>query len=87
MRIGIVLGSIWATRKHPSLAGQTFLRVRLHGDELIAVDHCGAGVGEQVLITLGSAARSETSLPVDAAIVAILDQTEGAACPSTESSS
>ncbi len=80
MRIGIVTGSIWATRKHPALGGQALLKVKIAGDQLIAADYCGAGVGEAVLLTLGSAAAPDGGLPVDAAIVAILDQSEGSNC-------
>ena len=76
MQIGVVTGSIWATRKHAALQGQTLLRVQLAEGRLIAVDCCGAGIGETVLITRGSGARGESGLPVDAAVVAILDQTE-----------
>lgn len=76
MRVGVVVGSIWATRKHPALGGQALLQVQIEGDTFIAVDYCGAGVGETVLVTLGSSAGCDRALPVDAAIVAILDQSE-----------
>lgn len=50
----------------------------------VAIDLAGAGVGEVVLVTLGSAARVDhdgQSAPTDAAIVAIVDsvQVEGEA--------
>lgn len=85
MRIGLVTGSIWATRKHPALGGQALLQVSVAGDSIIAVDYCGAGVGEVVLITLGSSASAEKMLPVDAAVIAILDQSEGSNCQQTKS--
>jgi len=61
MRIGQVVGSIWATRKHPALGGQALLQVRVAGDTFIALDYCGAGVGETVLLTLGSSAGLDRS--------------------------
>lgn len=45
----------------------------------VAVDLVGAGVGEVVLVTLGSAARVDRdgqSTPTDAAIVAIVDSVQ-----------
>ena len=77
MRIGTVLGPIWATKKCTALAGQIFLRVATEGGEVIAADRVGAGVGERVILVSGGAARLERrDVPVDAAIVAILDETE-----------
>lgn len=76
MRRGMVIGSVWATKKSPKLGGQILLRVQVEGQELIAADLVGAGQGEQVLIVHGAAARQESGAPVDAAIVAILDQVE-----------
>ena len=43
---------------------------------MIAIDSMGAGIGEYVLITTGSSARlalPNTSAPVDAVIVGIVD--------------
>ena len=77
MRIGTVLGPIWATKKCPALAGQIILRVATEGGEVIAADRVGAGVGERVVLVSGGAARLERrDVPVDAAIIAILDETE-----------
>jgi ethanolamine utilization protein EutN len=47
------------------------------GEVFVAVDAVGAGVGEQVLIARGSAARmalDNESAPVDATIVGIIDE-------------
>ena len=45
--------------------------------QLVAVDLVGAGVGDKVLLSFGSAARMENPhAPADAAIVGILDQLE-----------
>ena len=58
--------------------GQAFLTVRLAGGEriLVCADCVGAGEGELVLVTTGGAARVAAGMdvPVDAAIVGIVDQ-------------
>ena len=75
MKIGTVTGSVWATRKAQCLAGQTFLVVDTLGGTLVAADHVGAGKGDRVLLVTGSAAsRFSMESPVDAAVVAIIDQ-------------
>lgn len=74
MRIGLVTGAVWATRKAECLQGQTFLMVDLGDARLVAADRVGAGVGDRVLLVTGSAAaRFCMDAPVDAAVVAILD--------------
>ena len=46
----------------------------------VAIDLVGAGVGEVVLVTLGSAARvapdGQTAAPTDAAVIAIVDSVQ-----------
>ena len=84
MLIAMVVGNVWATRKEDSLNGQKFMvvqRVPLgkedSAESFVAVDCVGAGIGEKVLVTTGSAARkafSNDSIPVDAAIVGIIDE-------------
>ncbi len=82
LRIGIVTGSVWATRKAECLQGQRFLVVRADGGELVAADQVGAGTGDRVLLAEGTvAARYCMDAPVDAAVVAILDQEDGDVCP------
>ena len=79
MKTGIVTGSVWATRKADCLQRQTFLTVDVDDGQLVAADQVGAGVGDRVLIVLGkTAARYWMEAPIDAAIVAILDEKEGA---------
>lgn len=77
MLLGTVEGNLWATKKSARLVGQTFLNVRLAGDEgtLICADCVGAGEGELVLVATGGAARvaAGRDIPVDAAIVGIVD--------------
>ena len=45
MRIGKVIGAIWATRKADCLQGQTFLVVEADGEHIVAADRVGAGTG------------------------------------------
>ncbi len=75
MKIGKVTGSVWATRKASCLMGQTFLVVDTGSEALVAADQVGAGVGDRVLLATGTiAARYCMDAPVDAAVVAIVDQ-------------
>lgn len=75
MRIGRVVGSIWATRKAACLQGQTFLVIRAGEEELVAADQVGAGPGDRVLLATGTvASRYCMDAPVDAAVVAIVDE-------------
>ena len=77
MKIGTVTGVVWSSRKAPSLMGQTFLVVTTSEGEVVAADQVGAGRGDQVLLVTGTAAtRFCMEAPVDAAVVAILDQGE-----------
>lgn len=77
MRIGTVTGAVWSTRKAACLSGQTFLVVRTAEGELVAADQVGAGNGDRVLLVTGTvASRFCMEAPVDAAVVAILDQGE-----------
>lgn len=84
MKMGRVVGSVVASRKDPELEGLKFLLVRdldvsldQQSDYVVAVDAVGAGAGEVVLYSTGSAAR-QTALtdarPVDAVIMAIVDE-------------
>lgn len=88
MIVGKVKGSIVSTRKNDALIGCKFMLVEpleaMGGkkQDIIAVDNVGAGIGELVLVTLGSAARVGTNMenmPVDAAIVGIVDDKTGLA--------
>ena len=83
---GIIRGNIVSTRKQDSLVGSKFMEVQLvkNGKEtdefIIAIDSVGAGIGEIVLVALGSAARIGCDMenaPVDAAIVGIVDNSIG----------
>ena len=75
MKIGTVTGSVWATRKAEGLQGQTFLVVNTLGGTLVAADYVGAGKGDRVLLVTGTtASRFSMEAPIDAAVVAIVDQ-------------
>lgn len=80
-----VIGHVWATKKEEALNGQKLMIVqetetnKTEGDIFVAADQVGAGVGEQVLVVTGSTARKaagDDSLPVDSAIVGIIDSME-----------
>lgn len=84
MKIAKVLGNIWATRKEPRLVGFKLLVLQpvnvldnsLDEAPIVAIDMIGAGVGETVIFVGGSSARSasgNTSNPIDASVVAIVD--------------
>lgn len=92
MFIGRITGSLVATQKVASMTGQKLLVVeplrvnetdqsdlRPTGRTFVVVDTVGAGEGEIVLCVQGSSARftDETkSLPVDAAVIGIVDRVQ-----------
>ena len=75
MLLGRVVDKVWATKKSSLLTGQAFLTVHTGDGVLVCADCVGAGAGDTVLVATGSAARMAvgTSLPIDAAIVGIVD--------------
>lgn len=85
MVVGKVVGSVVATRKNERLLGSKFMIVQplenMKADgRIVAVDNVGAGIGEIVLVAVGSAARIGCAMdtaPVDAAIVGIIDNSIG----------
>ena len=78
MKVGTVVGSVWATRKAECLQGATFLVVDTGREDLVAADRVGAGVGDRVLLATGTvASRYCMDAPIDAAVVAILDAENG----------
>ena len=84
MIVGKVVGSIVSTRKNETLVGNKFMIVEpvssMSKDRMVAIENIGAGIGEYVLVAVGSAARVGTGAensPVDAAIVGIVDNHEG----------
>lgn len=86
MILGRVVGTVWATRKEPSLEGaklqiveQVGVDFKPTGGFVVAVDAVEAGVGEIVLVAQGSSARQTRATkdrPVDAVIMAIVENLE-----------
>jgi microcompartment protein CcmK/EutM len=84
--LGKVVGTVVSTRKEEELSGLRFLLVKAcdadgkpTGGTVVAVDAVGAGVGEVVLYASGSSARQTKATkdrPVDATIMAIVDEVE-----------
>ncbi len=88
MIVGKVVGSVVSTRKNDNLVGSKFMVIEPLAElgnpnkKIVAVDNVGAGIGELVLVALGSAARigcNMSDAPVDAAIVGIIDNGTGLA--------
>ena len=83
MNVARVIGTIWATRKHPDLEGAKIQLVqplscdlKPFGKPLAAIDTVGAGEGELVYYVTAYEAvipygRSMT--PIDASLVGIID--------------
>lgn len=92
MFLAEVIGQVVSTKKDELMVGRTLLllRPKLVDDKdpskfkdgqntIVAIDTVGAGEGELVLFCQGSSARAAQglkSIPVDAAIVAIVDRVE-----------
>ncbi|MCP3772670.1 EutN/CcmL family microcompartment protein [Paenibacillus sp. MZ04-78.2] len=86
MFMGKVIGSVWATQKEEGMDNLKLMVVqpidfkdREAGQQVIAADRIGAGVGEKVIISRGSPARvlfSGKMVPIDAMIVGIVDSFE-----------
>ena len=88
MIVGKVVGSVVSTRKNDKLVGSKFMVIEPVAElgnpskKIVAIDDIGAGIGEIVLVALGSAARigcNMSEAPVDAAIVGIVDSGTGLA--------
>jgi len=83
MKIGIVTGSVVATRKVESLRGERLLLVQPLGDDgkpagetVVACDTCQAGPGDRVLYEGGreaAMALRHSFNPADAAIMSVID--------------
>jgi ethanolamine utilization protein EutN len=87
MQLAIVIGSAWSTKKEERLVGQKLMIVKdidlldenMKTTPYIAIDTIGAGNGEKVIVVSGSAARvaaKSSDIPVDMAIVGIVDDEE-----------
>jgi len=83
MQIGKIIGTVVATRKDDSLVGSKLMitqpldfKNKYTGKPLIAVDTVGAGIGEVVIYTEGTAARNaakKRDSSINAAIIGIID--------------
>ena len=85
MLICKVVGHVWATKKDDGLNWLKLMVVQeidgeqCFGHTFVAADIVGAGIGERVLVVGGSTARKafgREDIPVDSAIVAIIDSLE-----------
>jgi ethanolamine utilization protein EutN len=98
MFLARVVGSVWSTVKWPELGGLKLLLVRPYSledlakqqapkkDLVVCADVLDAGVGDDVVIAYGHAARVAVSqvlgeserpnVPIDAAVVAVVDRVQ-----------
>lgn len=86
MRLGKVIGNVWATRKEEGLQGVKLLIIQpedAYGNEVrthfVAADRLGAGIGDQVIVTSGGSSRyidKDNPIPIDAVVIGIIDSTE-----------
>ncbi|MCK4259078.1 MAG: EutN/CcmL family microcompartment protein [Halanaerobiales bacterium] len=86
MYIGRIVGRVVATQKYPTLQGMKLLVIQPtdssgkdDGDSHVAVDTIGTGAGEWVYLVSSKDAGlafEEELVPVDAAIVGIIDQAD-----------
>jgi ethanolamine utilization protein EutN len=88
MYLGRVIGTVVATRKYPGLEGVPLLfveplddRLRSTGEPQVAADSTRVAGPNDLVYLVGSReaalALDETFVPVDAAIVGIVDQVNG----------
>lgn len=83
MYIGIIIGTVVATRKDDKFVGHKLLLTQPVdvnknpiGEPLVAIDTVGSGIGDFVFFTSGTAARyaaNKPDSPIDAAVVGIID--------------
>lgn len=87
MLIARVIGELVATQKHSSYEAAKVLLVQPlnldgseRGDALVALDSVGAGVGNQVLVTVDGYAAftsvGKSLSPIDMAVIGIIDRIE-----------
>ncbi len=87
MVLAKVVGKIVATTKNEGLNGKKILVVapmdmdgEIIGKEFVSLDSVGAGIGDYILVTEGTVSRyafdGDMELPIDSAIVAIIDVIE-----------
>ena len=77
-----LINNIWATRKADSLSGYKLMLAEViggtrSGEHMVVVDTISAGIGDRVIITVGSSARRmlrDDEIQVDAVVVGIIDE-------------
>lgn len=91
MNLGHVIGSVWATRKDPSLEGKRMLLVQplnfdgsLRGGPIAALDTVDAGVGDTVIFVTSVEAAlpfrpAQDLVATDATVVGVVDRVDRAA--------
>jgi len=88
MRLARITGTVTATVKAPGLTGRSLMLIDVVDSDqkvlqpaTVAVDTCGSGPGDLVLIAEGSAARllpDTSGLCIDVAIIAVIDRVDTA---------
>ena len=87
MLLAKVIGNVWSTKKKDAIATLRLLFIQPlgkslmpAGNVLVAADEVGAGFGELVIVTQGSAAMQafnrDDLIPIDAVVVGIVDNLE-----------
>lgn len=79
MLTATVVGNVWSTRRLAEIPNGAFLEVEAEatGARLVAFDVLGSGVGERVLVALGSVAAAwfpGKPPPIDALIIGSIDE-------------
>ncbi|MBN7774445.1 EutN/CcmL family microcompartment protein [Clostridium aminobutyricum] len=77
-----LIDHVWATRKAEALNGLKFMLAEVigglnAGERFIVADKISAGVGDRVIISMGSSARrmlEDDAIPVDAVVIGIIDE-------------
>lgn len=97
MFLGRVIGEVWATQKNSDLEGKRLLVIQPLDDHddpaapkvtpVVAADPIGAGIGEQVIVAFGKAARvacgGDGDYAFEAAVVGIVDDFDVPGAPSS----
>jgi ethanolamine utilization protein EutN len=77
MVTGRVTGNVWASRRLGEVPAGALLEIELDasGEEIVAFDVLGCGVGERVLVTRGSVAAAwfAEKTPIDALVIGSVD--------------
>ena len=76
-----LIDKVWATIKPDSVNGLVFMLAEVisgrgAGEHIIVADILGAGIGDRVIVSTGSAAGKmlgDDNIPVDAVVIGIID--------------